>query len=193
MVLISRLLLNHMRIARIASTPEVLLVIGINWFVASSTSSICIAQELRPAAKPQPATSNESIQLHAAISPKPAKTTPKPNQGDWLSRKYPLIKWNSHPITTIPGSTAQLNTTFTGRKDIFGRRVMRYTLTVSAMPQQNTSLVVQLLDTNGFALTEFEIARERFHPVPGTTLMEAAHEHPCTASAYKKARDYVVM
>jgi hypothetical protein len=114
-------------------------------------------------------------------------------ENQWESRKYPFIKWKSHPITTAPGMTAQLNTTFTTKKDMFGRGTMKYTLTVSDIPQQLAAFKVQLLDAKGFNLTEFEVAKERFHPIPGTQLLEAAYEHPCKHREYQQARDYLVM
>ncbi|MBX9877572.1 MAG: hypothetical protein K2Y22_03865 [Candidatus Obscuribacterales bacterium] len=163
---------------RIAATAAILSVPGL--------TGACFAQEEKP------------VPLHAEISPAPVKNIQQskkcqPKQCEWELRKYPIIRWKQHPVTTIQGATVQLSTTFNDKRDMFGRGVLRYTVTASQIPPASGTFIVQLLDANGFKLTEFEIKRDRFHPVPGTALLEAADEHPCTMKEYKQAADYVVM
>lgn len=93
-------------------------------------------------------------------------------------------------MTIMPGVTGQLCTTFDDKEDVLERGILRYTLRVSQQP--STSLGVQLLDAEGFKLTEFAIDKDKFHPVPGSLEYEAADEANCKRLEYKRARDYVL-
>jgi hypothetical protein len=108
-------------------------------------------------------------------------------QTQWDSYNYPLIKWKAHPITTIPGGVAQLDTTF----ESF-RSYIKYRLRLFKIATIPYSVHVQLLDSNGFNLHEFEVYSYSFHPIPGTSLVEAADETYCMEKDYRRARDYSI-
>ncbi|MBX9689895.1 MAG: hypothetical protein K2X27_24505 [Candidatus Obscuribacterales bacterium] len=120
-----------------------------------------------------------------------SKKSRKDAQNQWEYYKYPLIRWNFHPVTTMPGVRAQLSTTFDPKEDELGRGTLKYTLQISEAPPSQ-GLGVQLLDANGFKLTEFDIEKDKFHPIPGSNMFEAADQTNCKKLEYKNARDYLI-
>lgn len=111
----------------------------------------------------------------------------------WESKKYPLIRWKAHPVTVVPGATGQLTTSFDPKEDVLRRGTLKYSMKMSELPAGMPGIAVQLLDVNGFKLTEFEILRDQFHPVSSnTSSIEAAGDTPCKKADYQQARDYVI-
>ncbi len=110
----------------------------------------------------------------------------------WESKKYPLIFWKAHPVTVVPGALGQLTTSFDPKEDVLRRGTLKYSIKLTELPAALPGIAVQLLDANGFKLSEFEILRDQFHPVSGSTIIEAAGDTPCNKSDYQHARDYVI-
>lgn len=111
----------------------------------------------------------------------------------WESKKYPLIRWKLHPVTVVPSATGQLTTSFDAKEDVLRRGTLKYSIKLSELPSGMPGIAVQLLDVNGFKLTEFEILRDQFHPVSANTpFIEAAGDTPCKKADYRQARDYVI-
>ncbi len=123
------------------------------------------------------------------ISRKPKKRN---RNFQWDYRKYPIIRWKAHPVTIMPGASAQMNTSFDTKEDMFGRGLLKYSMRISEFPPNCEAVGIQLLDANGFKLIEFDIARNQFHPVPGSSVLEASDEQPCKKKEYWQARDYLV-
>lgn len=103
---------------------------------------------------------------------------------------YPTIKWRAKPLADVPGAIAQLWTTYEWIDPQHQSGKMNYRLIVYKAPDKR-QLEVQLLDSNGFKITQFEAAD--FHPIPGTQdIMEARDSHSCTEEQYKRAGDYSI-
>jgi hypothetical protein len=103
---------------------------------------------------------------------------------------YPTIKWRPKPLADAPGGIAQLWTTYEWEDKEHRSGKMSYRLTVFKAPDKHL-FEVQLLDNNGFKITQFNAAD--FHQIPGASdIMEARDSHPCTEEQYKRASDYSI-
>lgn len=102
---------------------------------------------------------------------------------------YPVIKWRAKPLSDAPGAIAQLWTTYEWSDKQHQSGTMNYRLTVFKAPEGQRE--VQLLDENGFKITQFYASD--FHKIPGSSdIMEARDSHPCTEEQYKRVGDYSI-
>lgn len=103
---------------------------------------------------------------------------------------YPTIKWHAKPIAEPEGAIGQLWTTYEYTDDAHKTGKMNYRLTLFKAGDKR-QCVVQLLDDNGFKITEFTVSE--FHKVPGAEdIIEARDSSTCTESEYKRVGDYSI-
>lgn len=121
---------------------------------------------------------------------------PKEKNADfnWDSYSWPVIVWKPHPVTTITDGVAVLETKFDGdlTKNFGGKAKYKLRLFKVDKTKLPYFIRVQLLDASGFKLVEFQVSRDSFHPIPGTSLLEAVDEFHCPSKEYSEARDYLV-
>jgi len=103
------------------------------------------------------------------------------------SYEYPKIKWKPKLITEVPGAIAQLLTTFEQKSQ--WQTVVKYKLTLFKVPQIPTGIEIELVDQDGFKLTEFHVYSESFHQI-SANLVEATGSLSCAEKDYARARDF---
>jgi hypothetical protein len=108
----------------------------------------------------------------------------------WESYEYPLIKWKPKSLADVPNAIAQLHTTYEWTDPTHKSGIMKYRLTMfKAM--EKTQCELQLLDNNGFKITQFVVSD--FHKIPNAPdIMEARDSQACTEEEYKKIGDYSI-
>jgi hypothetical protein len=144
---------------------------------------------------PPPDQSTTKFMLNVDLAPalgntptlQPSTPALAEQQVQWESNNYPAITWKTHPITGISNSVAQLTTDFDARN---GK--IQYKLTIDKVAQVPIRVYIELLDQNGAKLHEFSVRYFKFHPVAGTSLVEATDDSYCPEEKYKVVRDYVV-
>jgi hypothetical protein len=146
---------------------------GIHW---SSTA------RLSSQATPKPET---------ARAPAARPVRPQPLATQWEKKEYPVIEWKAHPLTTVPGGVVKLSTRYENG-------YIKYRLTLFKISELNRfgRTTFQLLDSSGFQVSHVSISNGEFHPVPGTSLLEAtgvsSYYERITEPDYQRAADYVV-
>lgn len=137
-----------------------------------------------------------------STSKKPA--VPTLSNSQFEEYNYPIIKWKPKPISGVSGAIVQLSTTFemndlkykltlfragTNSQTKAGPHGISETTTSLEVPNQ---INVQLLDQNGFKLSEFTINQRQWDQIPGTTVLESRDKINCNEWDYRRARDYSV-
>jgi hypothetical protein len=103
---------------------------------------------------------------------------------------YPTIKWRAKPLADSPSAIAQLWTTYDWEDPEHHSGTMKYRLTMFKA-QNKAQCEVQLLDRNGFKITQFDAGD--FHPIPGAPdIVESRDSHQCSEQDYKRVRDYSI-
>jgi hypothetical protein len=133
------------------------------------------------AAKP----SKPAARSSNAHKPPSLRATVATSRYQWDRKNNTLIEWKAHPVTTIPSGEAKLSTDYQEGS-------LKYKLTLSKVQKMPYWLYLQLLDANGFQLTEVSIFGSDFHPVPGTELLEATGTSLLNETDYRRAADYLV-
>lgn len=160
------------------------------WVVVNPDSTIAWLNQNESAAIPARAPQAQAADPNPSSPVKPASavTSDKPTQGEFESYEYPKIKWKAKPLPSGPNAIAQLHTTYeVGAPGQQG--VMKYRLTVFKGDNKG-AYEVQLLDSNGFKLMQFNASD--FHKVPNSELMESRESIACDENEYRQARDYSV-
>lgn len=162
-------------------------------FLASSILIACSSLSCPLASIANEEVAAQPVLRDSMASPARRAGRSKDKPVQWESKKGPLIFWKTHPITVLSGGTGKLTTSFDQKEDVLRRGTLKYSIRLSELPAAMPGVAVQLLDVNGFKLTEFEILRDQFHPVAaGSSSLEAAGDTPCKKSDYQQARDYVI-
>jgi hypothetical protein len=103
---------------------------------------------------------------------------------------YPTIKWRAKPLGDTPSAIGQLWTTYDWSDEQHQSGIMKYRLTLFKAADKS-QCEVQLLDKNGFKITQFNAGD--FHKIPGAAdITEARDSHQCTEDEYKRVRDYSI-
>lgn len=159
-------------------------VVGFTCGLAGLCAGLCLGPQLK--ASP----SGRILSSLSEKMPWARLTTQTDKDSSFEMYDYPTIKWRPKPIADKPGGIAQLWTTYEWQDEKHQSGRMNYRLTVFKAPDKS-QFEVQLLDNNGFKITQFDVSD--FHQIPGSSeLMEARDSHSCTEDQYKRVGDYSI-
>lgn len=142
--------------------------------------------------------------VEAAPRPTGKKPVATASNSQFEEYNYPIIKWKPKPISGVPGAIVQLSTTYeisdlkykltlfrapTSAQPKAGARGIQEASTSVEIPNQIT---VQLLDSNGFKLSEFTVNQRQWEQIPGTSVLESRDKINCNEWDYRRSRDYSV-
>jgi hypothetical protein len=109
-----------------------------------------------------------------------------------VSYNYPFIVWLGKRANSLRNADAFLSTTFEGG-------MLRYSITLqphdkaiyhlASCKPDRSGIAIEMLDENGFKLTEFVIPGCDFHRIAGSPNMEARGDMPMYEEIYQRTQN----